>query len=76
MPSVHRDGLARRRVAEGDLNISLEAGSRDEIGQIINAMGGMVENLRTMVGKIQGTSGELASTANQMSVNAAPMESS
>ena len=62
-----------RRVAEGDLNISLEAGSRDEIGQIINAMGGMVENLRTMVGKIQGTSGELASTANQMSVNAAQL---
>ncbi|GEM_PF-5393766 len=58
-----------RRVAEGDLDISLEGGSRDEIGQIIDAMGGMVENLRAMVGKIKETAGELDSTAGQISAN-------
>ena len=62
-----------RRVAEGDLNISLEEGSKDEIGQIINAMGGMVANLRSMVGKIKDASGELASTAGQISDNSAQL---
>lgn len=65
-----------RRVSEGDLTVRLEEGSKDEIGQIINAMRGMVENLRTMVGKIKETSSQVASAAGQISVNSAQLTKS
>jgi methyl-accepting chemotaxis protein len=65
-----------RRVSEGDLTIQLEEGSKDEIGQIINAMRGMVESLRSMVGKIKDTSTQVASTASQISVNSAQLTKS
>src|SRR6266567_26078 len=65
-----------RRVSEGDLTICLEEGSKDEIGQIINAMRGMVESLRTMVGKIKDTSEQVASAAGQISANSAQLTKS
>ncbi|HEY6873493.1 MAG TPA: methyl-accepting chemotaxis protein [Geobacteraceae bacterium] len=65
-----------RRVSEGDLTISMEEGSKDEIGQIINAMGGMVESLRSMVAKIKDTSEQVASVAGQISANSAQLTKS
>ncbi len=65
-----------RRVSEGDLTICLEEGGKDEIGQIINAMRVMVENLRTMVGKIKDTSNQVASAAGQILDNSAELTKS
>jgi methyl-accepting chemotaxis protein len=68
--------MTARRVSEGDLSVHLEEGSKDEIGQIIDAMRVMVESLRTVVGKIKETSGEVASAAGQITANSAQLTKS
>ena len=41
-----------RRVADGDLTAQLRAGGRDETGQLLTALAGMTQNLRTLVGEV------------------------
>lgn len=55
-------------IAEGDLTArSPEHGRSDELGQLIEAMGHMRDNLHTMVVQIQSAAGYLASNANDVS---------
>jgi methyl-accepting chemotaxis protein len=56
-----------RRVAEGDLTAQVPAGGRDETGQLLAALAGMTQNLRTLVGEVaagaqtvSGTSARIA----------------
>ena len=58
-----------KRVAEGDLQVSLEAKSKDELGQLSLAANQMVERLKALLGTIRETGTELngaAETINRL----------
>lgn len=58
-----------RRVADGDLRVSLETRSGDELGQLFMAANQMVERLKTLLRTIRETGGELkgaSETINQI----------
>jgi len=58
-----------KRVAEGDLQVSIEAKSKDELGQLSLAANQMVERLKALLGTIRETGTELngaAETINQL----------
>lgn len=62
-------------IAQGDLRVSVNQTSHDEIGQLSGAFGTMTTNLRDLIGRLADTSqqlssasGELKATAEQMSV--------
>lgn len=41
------------RIAEGDLDVAIRSASQDEVGKLLQAMKGMVENLRVIAGKAE-----------------------
>lgn len=58
-----------KRVASGDLQVSLQSKSKDELGQLFLAANQMVVRLKTLLGTIRETGGELkgaAETINQI----------
>ncbi len=61
------------RLAEGDLDIRIEKGGTDEIGQVLEAMGNMVEKWRSVVAGVKQASDSIASAGNQLNTNAAQM---
>jgi len=56
-------------VASGDLTQSLAVTTKDEVGDLANALNNMVANLREMVGKVRSTSDQVASAANEISAS-------
>jgi len=65
------------KIASGDLRVALKQSGSDEIGEMTGSFVAMVENLRTMIGKIEAasnrvtnTSGEVYSTSEQMATGA------
>jgi len=60
---------AANRLAAGDLTVSIESKTKDEVGELLQAMNAMSANLRTMIGKILDTSGQVASAAVEISAN-------
>ncbi|TSK05175.1 MAG: HAMP domain-containing protein [Geobacter sp.] len=58
-----------KTVAQGDLTVAVVVNSKDEVGELLAAMQTMVQSLLAMIGKIRGTSGEVASAAGQISAN-------
>jgi methyl-accepting chemotaxis protein len=60
-------------VAAGDLTQALVVNSRDEVGDLANALNHMVTNLKEMVGKVRGTSDQVASAAGEISANTAQL---
>ncbi len=65
--------MTARRVAEGDLTIQLEEGSKDEIGQIISAMRNMVAKLREVMGEVKSAASNVASGSQQLSSSSEKM---
>jgi len=60
-------------VAAGDLSGRLDVKSRDEVGDLANALNVMVASLKEMVGRIRDTSGQVATAAGQISANSAQL---
>lgn len=60
-------------VAAGDLTQSLEVKSKDEVGDLADALNSMVTGIKEMVGRIKDSSGQVASAANQISANSAQL---
>ena len=54
--------------ASGDLTKEIKVTSKDEIGQLLEAMNGMKSKLLNMIRDITGITGELSSASNDMSV--------
>jgi methyl-accepting chemotaxis protein len=63
-------------IAEGDLTANIDIRQRDEIGQLVEAMNKMAENLRQVIGQVADSSLELASAAEELSVSTSQMASS
>jgi methyl-accepting chemotaxis protein len=60
-------------VASGDLSRDLEVTSKDEIGDLANALNSMVAKLKEMIGKIRETSEQVTAAAGQISANSGQM---
>jgi methyl-accepting chemotaxis protein len=58
---------AANKIAEGDLAIDIEVRSRDETGQLLDAMKQMVEKLKGIVTEIRSTSENVASGSGELS---------
>ncbi len=61
-------------VAEGNLHIRDIQKSSDEFGQVQDAMGKMVHNLRNMVGRITDTTATVASSSQELASTAGELE--
>ncbi|MFP3940569.1 MAG: methyl-accepting chemotaxis protein [Thermoanaerobaculia bacterium] len=70
---LRRAVATAERLAAGDLTGDVEAGSSDEVGQVLQAMAGMVVNLRRMVGEVLDSSRTVASSSDEISAAAAQM---
>ncbi|GAB7023290.1 methyl-accepting chemotaxis protein [Salidesulfovibrio brasiliensis] len=73
---------ASRRLARGDLTVSIKRGCQDETGQLTNAMRNMLDELRNVVGSVQEASEnvtagseELASASMELSQGASTQAS-
>jgi len=55
------------KVAAGDLTVSLEHDSNDEIGKLSDAIKGMVSKLKGVIGEIKQASASVASGSHQLS---------
>jgi len=57
---------AARRIADGDLTVNVEATSKDETGQLLQALSEMIVNLRTLVGEVASGAHTVADTSAQI----------
>ncbi|WP_020410214.1 methyl-accepting chemotaxis protein [Hahella ganghwensis] len=55
-------------IASGDLKQEIQVTSKDEIGELLNAMNGMRKKLLDMLGAISSTTDELSSASEELSV--------
>ncbi len=55
------------RLAEGDLTMTVEVKTSDEMGQLLTAMRNMVERLREVVANVNNAAGNVTSGSRQMS---------
>jgi methyl-accepting chemotaxis protein WspA len=62
-------GLAQR-VAAGDLTGQVEAHTRDEVGQLLAALGKMIESLTKLVGQVQDSGIHVTSSAIEIASSA------
>jgi methyl-accepting chemotaxis protein len=60
-------------LANGDLTVSIEATSKDEIGQLMGSLKNMVEKLKVVVGEVMSASDNVASGSQQLSATAQQM---
>ena len=58
-----------QRIADGNLSVQIEVQRRDEIGQLQVAMQGMSNNLREMVGRLQGGVMQISASAQSLSAS-------
>ncbi|MBS7660702.1 HAMP domain-containing protein [Pseudomonas lalucatii] len=61
--------LQAQQIAEGDLSVRIEVQRRDEVGQLLTAMQGMSDNLREMVGRLQGGVTQISASAQSLSAS-------
>ena len=61
------------QIAGGDLNVTVEQNSRDEVGQLSGAFGTMTRNLRDLIGHLTETSLQLSSASSQLKATAEQM---
>jgi methyl-accepting chemotaxis protein len=59
-----------RRLAMGDLTVNVESAGTDEAGQLLAAMKGMVEKLRSVVADVKTSADNVASGSQQLSASA------
>lgn len=54
------------KVVSGDLSVKIENRSEDEVGQLLNQFGNMVEKLRSVMGLIFKSSADIAAASDKM----------
>ncbi|WP_349971967.1 methyl-accepting chemotaxis protein [Pseudomonas caspiana] len=65
--------LVAEQLSEGNLNVRIEAGSKDETGMVINAMQNMVGKLSHIIGEVRNAADNLASASEEVSATAQSM---
>ncbi len=59
-------GMASR-IAEGDLSVSIEVQRKDEVGQLMGAVGSMADSLRGIVSRLRDGVGQITASAQALS---------
>jgi methyl-accepting chemotaxis protein len=59
-----------KRLADGDLTVTIEARSTDEVGQLMNAMQSMVAKLSQVIGEVRSSADSLSSASEEVSATA------
>ncbi|MDH1011180.1 methyl-accepting chemotaxis protein [Pseudomonas nicosulfuronedens] len=59
-------GMARR-IAEGDLSVSIDVRRKDEVGQLMGAVGSMADSLRGIVSRLSDGVGQITASAQALS---------
>ncbi len=67
---------ASNKVAEGDLTVHVRNDSRDEVGQLSQAIQAMTDSLKTVLAKVQGSALRVSSTAQELSASSEEMKAS
>ena len=67
---------AASRIAEGDLRVRLDTDSRDEVGQLMNAMQNMIGKLTQIIGEVRTAADNLTNAASQVSATAQSLSQS
>jgi methyl-accepting chemotaxis protein len=57
-------------IASGDLSVDIQASTADETGQLLQAMKVMVDNLRSIINQLSGTSAQVATASSQLHATA------
>ena len=68
--SLQQAARLARSVADGDLTQTADIKNRDEIGTTLDALNGMVKNLRTVVAEVTQASNNVAAGSEEMSATA------
>jgi len=67
---------ASNKVAAGDLTVMVTSDSKDEVGQLGNAIQLMTTSLKTVLGKVQQSAMSVSSTAQELSASSEEMKAS
>jgi len=67
---------AASRLADGDLTVRLESDSKDEVGQLMNAMQNMIAKLTQIIGEVRTAADNLTNAAGQVSATAQSLSQS
>lgn len=67
---------AANALAEGDLTVKIESDSRDEVGQLMDAMQNMVGKLTQIIGDVRSAADNLTNAAGQVSATAQSLSQS
>ena len=65
-----------QRLAEGDLTVSINDVSKDEIGQMLGAQQGLIAKLNQIIGEVKGAADALSNAAGQVSATAQSLSQS
>ena len=65
-----------QRLAEGDLTVTIDDISKDEIGQMLGAQQGLIAKLNQIIGEVKGAADALSNAAGQVSATAQSLSQS
>jgi methyl-accepting chemotaxis protein len=65
-----------QRLAEGDLTVTIDDISKDEIGQMLGAQQGLIAKLNQIIGEVKGAADALANASGQVSATAQSLSQS
>ncbi len=58
---------AAKRLADGDMTVSIAEASKDEVGELLDAMGTMASRLKDVVGEVRASAHALSSASEEVS---------
>jgi methyl-accepting chemotaxis protein len=67
---------AAKRLAQGDMTVIIPHGSKDEVGEMMDAMREMVNRLAQVVGEVRASADSLSSVSEEVSATAQTMSQS
>lgn len=68
VPPLKQAQALATRVADGDLTVEAPPASKDEVGELMRALGRMIAGLRDIMGQMSSSSQEVAASSEQLSV--------
>ncbi len=71
---IREAAFVSERVASGDLSVSCESRAPGEVGSLLQAIRKMIQDLRSLIGKIQRSSITLLSTATEIAATSRQQE--
>ncbi len=71
--SINKAKSALKSVSEGDLSVTIEVKNKDEIGELLLHLKGMVDKLKEVIGSVTSAADNISSASQQMSSSSQQM---